>query len=288
MGDTPLDIVDTQIHLNLTMDEKQALAVMDSLGIQAALIDEFWGHDPQTRHPAPGYVLPNGIFRPTAPGAEFAAARHPDRFSYLLRIDHRDPGLPDRMRLVAETPAARAVRLEARSPEEVDDLRAGRCDPFFEHAERLGLPAFLLSPHNAGLTRRYAAAHPGLAIIVDHFGMPGNEAERAEVLGLAELPNVYLKWAHAGRVFETTTYPFDAAIPFLRKCIDAFGAQRIMWASDFTAINSGHRWADMLFYLRDNEALGTAEREWVLGRTARTVLGWPSPDRPAGPPVIKH
>jgi len=37
-----MDIVDAQIHLFLTMDIDACLAAMSSMGIQAALIDEFW------------------------------------------------------------------------------------------------------------------------------------------------------------------------------------------------------------------------------------------------------
>jgi hypothetical protein len=36
-----MDIVDSQIHLFLTMDTDGAIAAMNSIGIQAALIDEF-------------------------------------------------------------------------------------------------------------------------------------------------------------------------------------------------------------------------------------------------------
>src|SRR5258708_36499065 len=80
-----MDIVDAQIHLFLNMDVTAAIAVMDSLGIQAALIDEFWGYDGDD--PLPGYKTPNGSFRPTAPGAAMASLKYPERFSGLLRID---------------------------------------------------------------------------------------------------------------------------------------------------------------------------------------------------------
>ena len=39
-----MDIVDSQIHLFLTMNADAAIAAMNSIGIQAALIDEFWGY----------------------------------------------------------------------------------------------------------------------------------------------------------------------------------------------------------------------------------------------------
>src|ERR1700750_1567554 len=108
-----MDIVDAQIHLFLTMDAAAGIAAMDSLGIQAALIDEFWGYDGD--HPLPGHALPGGIFRPIAPGAGMASMKHPDRFSWLLRIDPLDPAYEASMAAVAASPQGRAIRVEARS-----------------------------------------------------------------------------------------------------------------------------------------------------------------------------
>ena len=81
-----MDIVDSQVHFGPDgIDE--LLAGMDALGINAVLADEFWGLD----NWGPGYRLPNGVLRVTAPTAELAATRHPDRFSYVLRVERRDP-----------------------------------------------------------------------------------------------------------------------------------------------------------------------------------------------------
>ena len=48
-----------------------------------------------------------------------------------------------------------------------------------------------------------------------------------------------------------------------------------MWASDFSVIRG--TWAEMLFAVRDSRALSASDKEWVLGRTARTILKWPAP-----------
>ncbi len=74
-----MDIVDAQIHLFLTMDIDACLAAMNSMGIQAALIDEFWGYEGD--HPLPGHLTSHGVFRPTAPGAMMASMKYPERFS---------------------------------------------------------------------------------------------------------------------------------------------------------------------------------------------------------------
>jgi L-fuconolactonase len=130
-----MDIVDSQIHLFLTMDVDGAIAAMNSIGIQAALIDEFWGYAGDSHDPPPGYALPGGVFRPVAPGATMASMKHPDRFSWLLRINPRDPDLDSLMGQVKSSPHGRAVRLEARSEDEVRSFAAGECSRFFQAAQ---------------------------------------------------------------------------------------------------------------------------------------------------------
>src|SRR5207244_12725597 len=55
-------VVDAQLHLNLFGIEP-ALAAMDAVGVDAVVVDEFWGFD-EDRNPIPGHRLPNGSYRP--------------------------------------------------------------------------------------------------------------------------------------------------------------------------------------------------------------------------------
>ena len=283
-----MDIVDTQIHLFLTMGIEGGLAAMDALGIQAALIDEFWGYPSGSTHPSPGYELPGGVFRPLAPGAEMASLRHPDRFSYLLRVDHRDPDLDALIRQTAANPSARAIRVEARTEAEVQDLADGKYAAVFESAAQHQVPVSVLTFGNAPLLDSYAGRFSDAQIIIDHVGLPSTLAGYDDVLRLARHPNIALKWCHAAPVFDSREYPFESVMPQLRRALDAFGRERIMWASDFTAIRSGHRWGDMLFYIRESAALTLEDKEWILGRTARAILNWPAPQSPAQPEQHRH
>jgi len=283
-----MDIVDSQIHLFLTMDAAGAIAAMNSIGIQAALIDEFWGYESESHDPSPGHPIASGVFRPVAPGATMASMRHPDRFSWLLRINPRDPDLDNLMSHVKSAPQGRALRLEARSEQDVRSLAAGECMVFFKAAQAHGLPVFILSPGNSALLEPYVRACPDLTMVIDHCGLPREIAEYDQVLGLAKYRNVLLKWCHAPRVFRAPRYPFPEVMPHLARSLDAFGRERIMWGSDFTAIRSGHTWADALFYLRDSPSLSEGDKEWLLGRTIRTALDWPAPAEPSRPPSHRH
>jgi predicted TIM-barrel fold metal-dependent hydrolase len=72
-------------------------------------------------------------------------------------------------------------------------------------------------------------------------------------------------------------YPFRDVMPHLRRAIDAFGPQRVVWASDHTQSQAHHSWAQALYYILDSDALSDSEKEWILGRSVRELLRWPTP-----------
>jgi L-fuconolactonase len=101
-----MDIVDSQAHLG-PGGAAEMVAAMDALGIAAVLIDEWW----MGKTLDPGYHLPNGAFRPTAPTAELASWTYPGRFSYQLSVDPPDPELESQLRQLRDAAYCRALRI---------------------------------------------------------------------------------------------------------------------------------------------------------------------------------
>lgn len=295
-----MDIVDSQAHLG-PGGAAEMLAAMDALGIAAVLIDEWW----MGKTLDPGYHLPNGAFRATAPTAELASWMYPGRFSYLMRVYPDDPDLESLIRQLRDATFCRALRIAPGiNRDELKRFEAGHYDRLFATASDCGLPICVAIPGHADRLARYAARFPAARIIVDHIGLrPGPEmrpmAIRLEglpdseaywtklceepvgealdrVLRLADHPNVALKWAHAPALFEMSGYPHLGIRPFLRRAINAFGADRVMWAGDAQANHSGESWAELLFTIRNDPGLSAAEKAAVLGGTARTWLDWPA------------
>jgi predicted TIM-barrel fold metal-dependent hydrolase len=282
------DIVDAQLHMGRGRIEA-TLAAMDALGITGVVIDEFWGSfgasDPT--HIDPGFALPNGAWRATSPTAETAGALHPDRFAYLVRVDRRDPDLDSVMRLAGQAPHARAVRIQPVWT--LDEARAfadGAYEELFRLADREGLPVFAFIPGFVELLAPYLQKFRGVTLVIDHCGMPFTgitpvtpEAERLglgyfdQVLKVADHPNAALKWAHANARFGVRDYPFEGLRPYLARAVAAFGADRVMWASDETVIPD-QTWSDLLHAVRDDPDLKPEDKAWVLGATARRVLDW--------------
>jgi L-fuconolactonase len=296
-----MDIVDAQVHLGREMTDA-TLATMNALRITSVLIDEFWGSYDKSGDPThidPGFALANGSWRAAYPTAEQASLLHPDRFGYIVRIDRNDPQLESVMRVVASSPNARAFRLQpAWTVEEAAVFAAGGYDDLLALAESLGLPVCLFIPGYVELLTPYVKKFPKLTFVIDHCGMGfgpitkgrlAAESQQAsspayfdEVLKLAAFPNVAMKWSHAQALFDARVYPYESLRPILRRAIEAFGANRIMWASDKTVM-FGFTWPDLLDYLRDNPDLSQREMEMILGGTARDIFKWPAP---ATPPVF--
>jgi predicted TIM-barrel fold metal-dependent hydrolase len=295
-----LEIIDSQIHFG-PGGIGETVSAMDAIGISAVMIDEWWIKTPAD----PSYEVAPGVFRRPSPTAELAAWQHPGRFSYLLRLDHRDPELPSLVRQARDATHCRALRVSpGMSREAVERFAAGDYDPVYKAAAENGLPVFTMVAGNTELIGRYLDKYPDLKVIICHTGMPPGRLMRPvimklegkpdsqaywdkigeepldkafdRVLKMADRPNVAMKWAHASTMFDAPGYPNAGTWPWLRKAIDAFGADRIMFGTDYTVNLTGESWAELVFSIRANPDLSDEEREWVFAKTARKWLNWPA------------
>jgi L-fuconolactonase len=305
-----MEIIDAQVHLNnllpnwrtVELDEAVAAGVvaMDAVGIDMVLIAESWGFDAQMR-PANADVLPNGAIRQRFPFSERAVQLHPERFVSLRRVDHRDPELEQRVASVRGQPGALCLRVvPIVDTGEVDAFQRGEFEPLFAAAARYDVPIFASLPGRGHMLMPYLHSFPKLQVILDHTGV-GVEPPRIgtvaptlarsvvpmleerikqldQVIELARYPNLALKWCHAPARLSAEPYPYRDVLPHLRRVIEAFGIERVLWASDFTQSfhTFGRSWAEQLHYVLDSDQLSETEKEWLFGRSLRQVLRWPS------------
>lgn len=257
-------ILDAQIHIG-PGGIAEVLAAMDALGIGGALIDEYWLRSFANE---PHHKLPGGIERPVCPTAELAAQLHPQRFSWLLRVSQGDPEAGSIIRQVRDAPFGRALRIDpGLSPAGRAGFAGGAFDAIMHAASDNGLPLFVFCPDSPAAFARAAKAFPDLRLVIDHCGVytnsmrsgfaglpPIDDASQAalydEVLALSRFSNIALKWGHASAMFGSPAWPGEGLWPVLRRTVDAFGAQRVMWASDYSVNQRGESWAELLFSVR--------------------------------------
>jgi L-fuconolactonase len=165
-----------------------------------------------------------------------AVADHPTRFAPIARVDLRaDDGL-DALREVIRRGAV-GIRITTFGEADLGWLLEERMDQVARLLAADSIVAeFHCEPEQLEIVGRFAAAHSGVPVLIDHLGRPvigeqGGTGERS-FLDLAVLPNVFAKSPDLG-FFSRAGYPYADVAPFISTAIDRFGADRLMWSSDW-------------------------------------------------------
>lgn len=156
-------------------------------------------------------------------------------------------------------------------PSELDNPKSFRA---WEMCAELGLPMCIQTgPIGLPQVRMLAEKFPRVAIILDHLGRPdvldGPPYQNAQSLfDLADLPNLYMKLTP--RIFGDVKKGQASAETFFPRVVEAFGAQRLAWGSNFPT--SPGTLAEILATAQAGLAcLSQTQREWVFGKTAQTL-----------------
>lgn len=211
--------------------------------------------------------------------------RYPGRFVSVVKVEETRPDALDELERLVER-GARGVRLLAttRSPGE-DPLAIWRA------AARLRLPVSCLAYSSADFGSDSFAELieqlPDLTVVIEHMGsfnQPDGELapypNRRRVFALSRFPNVYLK-VHGIGEFAPRISPFDETAPFgaevpplLEMAHAAFGADRLMWGSDYPPVSSREGYRNALeFTMERLSGLPDRDRGAIFGGTALRVFG---------------
>ncbi|ERN06286.1 uncharacterized protein LOC18434478 [Amborella trichopoda] len=149
----------------------------------------------------------------------------------------------------------------------------------FSKAGELGVPIGFLCMKGLDLhlaeIEELCTSFPSTKVILDHLGFckpPTSDKEKkvfSDLLNLSRFPQVYLKFSALFRV-SRKFHPFEDLSPLLSQLISSYGANRVMWGSDFPYVvpECGYREAkDAVSYIASQVPLSPSDLEWVLGRT---------------------
>ncbi|WIA22167.1 hypothetical protein OEZ85_004501 [Tetradesmus obliquus] len=126
--------------------------------------------------------------------------------------------------------------------------------------------------------------YPATKAIIDHMGFCKCDNLQSEewqrLLGLAKYPQVYVKASAFFRVSAQQQYPYADTCAGLKALVDAFGAQRVMWGSDFPWITSvegfgyvkGWQLLDDVEAATGEQLLTQEQRQWVFGGTIASLF----------------
>ncbi len=167
----------------------------------------------------------------------------PGFFKGTCLYDPIDPATPKRMEELLRRNPKRIVALRVhinRKPGEAPtvsgairdrDLRHPQMRKTWEAASKMGLAIQMhFIPHWAKQIGELAAVFPQMPVILDHLARSGQgtAAEYNDVLGLAKLPRVHMKFS-GWRYSSNQQHPYLDAKPLVRRTYDAFGPDRMIW-----------------------------------------------------------
>jgi len=209
-----------------------------------------------------------------------AAKRYPNRFAVMGRLSLQNPESAKLLPKWKEQPGMLGVRLTFMR-EQSALLASGAADWFWPAAEKAGLPVMFLAPNNIPKFAPIAERHPGLRLIIDHMSLMQEIAQERsigraidDVVALAKYPNVSVKLSSAP-TYSFDPYPWRDMTEHIKRCFDAYGAQRCYWGTDLTNAFAKSTYRQRITHFTEElPFLSEDDKDWVMGRAILAQLGW--------------
>jgi L-fuconolactonase len=251
--------------------------------------DPFTAHDLEIEMAAAGVdcaILAPPGWDPAGAAPSLAAAREqPDRFTVTGDIDWLGPPDPQRIERWRDEPGMTGLRLNFNSPDKQAHIAAGTLDWVWEAAQRVDLPIMLLIPGGVAQVAALAERYPDLRLCVDHLAIPRGAKDAAafehlpEFLALARHRNISTKAGGAPTYSTIDAYPYPSLHEPHRRVFDAFGPERIFWASDLSRMDGPYREVVTL-WTEGFPWLSADDKRLIMGEAVCHWLDWaPQPAR---------
>lgn len=124
---------------------------------------------------------------------------------------------------------------------------------------------------------------PSTPVLLDHLAFckpPIDDEERqhfSSMLQLSRFPQVYIKFSALFRVSRKPC-PYDDLSQALSEVVSSYGANRVMWGSDFPYVvpECGYKEAkEAVVHLAQQVPLSSSDLEWIMGKTVAMMFGGP-------------
>jgi L-fuconolactonase len=172
------------------------------------------------------------------------------------------------------------VRLHVAGPDALQIFAGAALDPLYRRASETALPVLFLTRNYAAfpLYGRVAEAWPDLRMVVEHMGhvtanFGGGPADEDALMALSAHANVYVKLG-IHHQHSQGAYPWTDLHRIQRRFLDMFGADRLLWGSNWPMRLPAPSYQERLETLtRHFPFASEEERDQVMGRTAEAL--WP-------------
>lgn len=204
--------------------------------------------------------------------------RYPKTFQGVCRVDPLDPAAPDQLSQ-RTAQGFRGVRLSPAGNASGDWFRGPLMAPLWKRCSDLKVPMTVLAP----ITRMPEVGVlleklPDLTVVIDHMAdCPVDQpAELEKLIALKRYPNLFVKISHTWSISKQP-YPWLDAQEFVKRLHQAFGPERLMWATDWPIVEGHSTYEKALSVVRDEmKFLNADDKQWILSKTIERV--WPFPE----------
>ena len=201
---------------------------------------------------------------------------HPGIFSGVAIVDASAPAPDQKMKELA-LGGVRGFRITpGESPRDWLDTDGMQAMWAAGAKQRLAMCP-LVGPDSLPAIDRMCRKHPDTPVVIDHLARIGadgtvRDSDVALLCGLSDR-NVKVKLS-AFYALGRKQAPYTDLAPLIRRVFEAYGAKRLMWASDSPfQVEDGHRYQPSIALIREGLPFLSAEdREWILSRTAASVF----------------
>ena len=204
--------------------------------------------------------------------------KYPGVFSGVAIVDHASSQLEETMDGLFAA-KVRGLRLHPKDDEAktwVHDPGMGR---LWKHAAKIGMSACLLiNPQDLVHVESICEKYRETRVVIDHFARIGLDGVLSKtsvdaLCRLARFPQVHVKTS-AFYALGGKKAPYTDLIPMIRQVVEAYGPERLMWASDCPfQVQEGHQYDPSIALIRDRiEFLSESEKRWLLRGTAEKIF----------------
>jgi L-fuconolactonase len=205
-----------------------------------------------------------------------SVAAHPERFTGVFSVDVVAPDAVRKMQywMGRKLTGMRIFTSGSTHAEQETFFADEAAYPAWTHASDNGLSVCMqMRVKGLPLLETVLKRFPGVRVIIDHFA----RAEAADgppyagaspLFALARYPNIYLKLTH--RPIEASMQGRATPETFLGRAVKEFGAQRILWGSNFPAAKPPL--PELITMAREALSfLPQGEQDWIFYKTAQTL-----------------
>jgi predicted TIM-barrel fold metal-dependent hydrolase len=203
--------------------------------------------------------------------------RWPDTFRAYGYVDPESEGVGDQIAALL-TQGITGFRVVPEDAVVKTWLQTAGYDAMFAAASETGQAISCLVNADAfAEIDRMCGVHPGATVVIDHLGRIGaggtiRESDVDALCALAGHENVYVK-VSAFYALGNERRTHEDLIPFIRRVYDAYGPDRLMWASDAPPALITESYEEQISLVRDRiDFLSGSDRDKLMRETAERII----------------